>query len=147
MSAKEIKALERRLYEECNKGKAAAMAVIDELYATDIVQHGSTGEDIRGLKDYKQSFSEVYNAFPDFHYTIDDMVVEGDKVAVRLTMTGTHKGAVRGIPPTNKKVTVWGIFIDRIAGGKIVEEWQAADMLSLMRQLGLKEIPTPKKEK
>ena len=50
MSAKEIKALERRLYEEYNKGKAAVLAVIDELYATDTVQHSSTGEDILGIK-------------------------------------------------------------------------------------------------
>jgi len=143
MSAKEIKALERRLYEECNKGKAAAMAVIDELYATDLVYHSSTGRDIRGVKDYKQHVSDMYSAFPDFHFTIDDMVVEGDKVAVRLTATGTHKGEFRGIPPTNKKVTMWEIQIDRVAGGKFVEGWSRYDTLGLMQQLGL--IPTPGK--
>ena len=143
MSAKEIKALERRLYEECNKGKAAAMAVIDELYATDLVYHSSTGRNIRGIKDYKQHVSDMYSAFPDFHFTIDDMVVEGDKVAVRLTATGTHKGEFRGIPPTNKKVTVWEIQIDRVAGGKFVEGWSRYDTLGLMQQLGL--IPTPGK--
>jgi len=145
MSAKEIKALERRLYEECNKGKAAAMAVIDELYATDLVYHSSTGRDIRGIKDYKQHVSDMYSAFPDFHFTIDDMVVEGDKVAVRLTATGTHKGEFRGIPPTNKKVTMWEIQIDRVAGGKFVEGWSRYDTLGLMQQLGL--IPTPGKGK
>jgi len=143
MSAKEIKALERRLYEECNKGKAAALAVIDELYATDIVYHSSTGRDIRGIKDYKQHISEFYSAFPDLHFTIDDMVAEGDKVAVRLTGTGTNKGAFWGIPPTNKKVTVWEIQIDRVAGSKFVEGWSRYDTLGLMQQLGL--IPTPGK--
>jgi steroid delta-isomerase-like uncharacterized protein len=145
MSAKEIKALERRLYEECNKGKEAALAVIDELYATDIVYHSSTGRDIRGIKDYKQHISEFYSAFPDLHFTIDDMVAEGDKVAVRFTGTGTNKGAFMGIPPTNKKITVWEIEIDRFAGGKFVEGWSRYDTLGLMQQLGL--IPTPKKEK
>jgi len=145
MSAKEIKALERRLYEECNKGKAAALAVIDELYATDLVYHSSTGRDIRGIKDYKQHVSEFYSAFPDLHFTIDDMVVEGDKVAVRLTVTSTNKGAFRGIPPTNKKVTVSEIQIDRVAGGKFVEGWSRYDTLGLMQQLGL--IPTPGKGK
>jgi len=143
MSAKEIKALERRLYEECNKGKAAALAVIDELYATDIVYHSSTGRDIRGIKDYKQHVSEFYSAFPDLHFTIEDMVAEGDKVAVRLTGTGTNKGEFRGIPPTNKKVTLWEIQIDRVAGGKFVEGWSRYDTLGLMQQLGV--IPTPKK--
>jgi predicted ester cyclase len=145
MSAKEIKALERRLYEEYNKGKAAALAVIDELYATDTIQHSSTGEDIRGIKNYKQHVSEFCSAFPDLHFTIDDMVAEGDKVAVRLTGTGTNKGAFRGIPPTNKKVTVWEIQIDRIVGGKFVEGWSRYDTLGLMQQLGV--VPTPKKEK
>jgi len=143
MSAKEIKALERRLYEECNKGKAAALAVIDELYAIDIVYHSSSGRDIRGIKDYKQHVSEFYSAFPDLRFTIEDMVAEGDKVAVRLTGTGTNKGEFRGIPPTNKKVTLWEIQIDRVAGGKFVEGWSRYDTLGLMQQLGL--IPTPGK--
>jgi len=140
MSAKEIRALVRRFVEESNKGRAAAMAVIDELFATNIVYHGGGGEEIRGLKDYKQS-SESYNALPDFHFTIDDMVVEGDKVAVRFTLTGTHKGEIMGIPPTNKKLTMWGIIIYRVVGGKFVEGWERADTLGLMQQLGV--VPTP----
>ena len=143
MSVKEIKALERRLYEEYNKGKAVALAVIDELYATDTIQHSSTGQDIRGIKNYKQHVSEFCSTFPDLHFTIDDMLAEGDKVAVRLTATGTNKGAFRGIPPTNKKVTVSMIQIDRIVGGKFVEGWSRYDTLGLMQQLGL--IPTPGK--
>jgi len=140
MSAKENKALVRRFVEESNKGRAAAMAVIDELFATNIVYHGGGGEEIRGLKDYKQS-SESYNALPDFHFTIDDMVAEGDKVAVRFTLTGTHKGEIMGIPPTNKKLTMWGIIIYRVVGGKFVEGWERADTLGLMQQLGV--VPTP----
>ena len=143
MSAKEIKALERRLYEECNKRKEAAIAVIDELFATDFVYHSSTGRELRGIKDYKQHVSDMYSAFPNFHFTIDDMVVEGDKAAVRLTVTGTHKGEFRGIPPTNKKVTMWQIQIDRVAKGKLVEGWSRYDTLGLMQQLGL--ISTPGK--
>jgi steroid delta-isomerase-like uncharacterized protein len=142
MSA-EIKALERRLYEEYNKGKAAVLSVIDELYATDTIQHSSSGQDIRGIENYKQHISEFSSAFPDLHFTIDDMVAEGDKVAVRLTATGTNKGAFRGIPPTNKKVTVEMIQVDRIVGGKFVEGWSRYDTLGLMQQLGL--IPMPKK--
>jgi steroid delta-isomerase-like uncharacterized protein len=146
MSTKKIKALERHVLEESNKGKAAALAVMDELYATDFVMHGSTeSEDIHGLKNVKQSMSEYYNAFPDLHYTLDDMVVEGDKVAIRCTGTGTHKGEFMGIPPTNKKVKLQAIAIDRVVGGKIVEEWGISDTLSLMQQLGV--VPTPKKEK
>jgi steroid delta-isomerase-like uncharacterized protein len=143
MSAKDLKALTRRFIEEWNKGKAAAMAVIDEMYATNFVSHGD--EDIRGIKNVKQSTSEEFSAFPDLHFTIDDMVAEGDKVAARITMTGTHKGEYMGAPPTNKKITIRAIAIERFAGGKIVEEWGMTDTLGLMQQLGL--VPTPKKEK
>jgi steroid delta-isomerase-like uncharacterized protein len=142
MSA-EIKALERRLYEEYNKGKTAVLSVIDELYATDTIQHSSSGQDIRGIENYKQHISEFSSAFPDLHFTIDDIVAEGDKVALRVTATGTNKGAFRGIPPTNKKVTVEMIQVDRIDGGKFVEGWSRYDTLGLMQQLGL--IPMPKK--
>jgi len=73
------------------------------------------------------------------------MVAEGDKVAARVTWTGTHKGEIMGIPPTNKKVTISLITISRIAGGKIVEDHGQFDALGLMRQLGA--VPTPKKGK
>ena len=143
MSAKDLKALTRRFIEEWNKGKAAAMAVIDEMYATNFVSHGD--EDIRGIENVKQSTSEEFSAFPDLHLTIDDMVAEGHKVAARITMTGTHKGEYMGAPPTNKKITIRAIAIERFAGGKIVEEWGMTNTLGLMQQLGV--VPTPKKEK
>lgn len=143
MSKKETKALIHRFFEEFNKGKTAAMAIIDELYATDIIFHSSTGKDICGLKDYKQFCSEFFDAMPDANVTIDDIIVEGDKVATRWTLTGTHKGELRGkhvasdASPTYKKVTTWAITIDRIVGGKFVEEWERYDTLGLMQQLGL----------
>ncbi len=98
------------------------MAEIDETCATNVVFHSGMGRDMRGLKDFKQSFSAHYDAFPDIHWTLDDMVAEGDKVAVRWTFTGTHKVEFMGIPPTNKKVTFWAIEIDRFVGGKFVEK-------------------------
>ena len=143
MSAKEIKALERRAFKEWNKGKAATMTEIDEIFATNVVFHSSIEKDIYGLKEYKQYFSALYDAFPDIHWTLDDLVAEGEKVVVRYTVTGTHKGEYMGVPSSNKKVTFWGIGIDRFAGGKIVEEWARYDTLDFMQQLGA--IPKPKK--
>jgi steroid delta-isomerase-like uncharacterized protein len=143
MSTKDPKAFMRHIFEERNKGKAAAMAVVDETNVFNVVVHGGSGREYHGLKDLKQYFSEFYDAFPDVHFTLDDMVVEGDKVVKRYTMTGTHKGEFMGIPATNKKITLWGIEIDRIAGGKIVESWARYDTLGMMQQLGA--IPMPKK--
>jgi len=143
MSTKDLKALDRRFFEEWNKGKAAAMKAIDEMCAANVVWHDVGGRDIRGLKDFKKSMGEFYDAFPDNHFTIDDMFAEGDKVAVRYKVTGTHKGEYMGIPPTNKKVTLWAIEIDRSVGGKLAEGWIMFDTLGFMQQLGV--VPTPKK--
>jgi steroid delta-isomerase-like uncharacterized protein len=145
VSVEDLKVFGRRVVEAWNKGKAAVMDAVDELFATDIVYHGGGGGDIRGIKNYKQHISEFYNAFPDLHFTIDDMIAEGDKIAIRTTLTGTHKGEFHGIPATNKKVTGWGISIYRVVGGKLVERWERSDALGFMQQLGV--APTPKKEK
>ena len=91
MSAEENKALVRRFFEEYNKGKAAAMTAMDETYANDVIGHALGGEEISGLKGFKQYMNEIFNAVPDIHGTIEDMIAEGNKVAVRATMTGTHK--------------------------------------------------------
>ena len=127
----------RHFFEEMNKGKAAAMAVIDELYDASIVLHCPHGKDIHGLKDFKQANDESFNEIPDAHSTIDDMIVEGNKVAVRLTMTGTITGKMGDTGSTNKKVTISQIIIDRIAGGKFVEEWVRYDTYGFMQQLDL----------
>jgi steroid delta-isomerase-like uncharacterized protein len=143
MSTKDLKAFMRRFVEEWNKGKAAAMKMIDEGCATNIVYNSSSGEDIHGLKDYKQFFGVFFDAFPDQHITLEDIVAEGDKVVTRYSLTGTHKGKYAGIPATNKKVKMSVIEIDRVAGGKIIEEWIRLDNLGFMQQLGV--IPMPKK--
>jgi hypothetical protein len=145
MSTKDLKALERRFVTEWNKGKAALMAVIDEDCDPKIVFHSGMGMDVRGLKDFKQFMSEFCDAFPDLHATIDDIVAEGDKVVVRYTVTGTHKGEMMGIPPTNKKVKLWMIEIDHFVGGKCVEGWSSMDTLGFMQQLGV--IPMSEKKK
>jgi predicted ester cyclase len=121
------------------------MAVIDKMIDVNLVLHGPSGRDIRGLKEYKQYVSEMYDAFPDSQTTIEDMMVEGDKLTVRFTSTSTHKGVFMGIPPTNKKIMVSGIEINRIVGGKCVECWERMDILGMMQQLGV--IPTPGKGK
>jgi steroid delta-isomerase-like uncharacterized protein len=145
VSIKENKALVHRLFEEWNKGKEALMAVMDKLCAPDVVYHSGGDHEIRGLKDFKKFMSEFYSAFPDNHVTLDDVVVERNKVAIRYTWTGTNKGEIGGIPPTNKKVKASVIQIDHIVNGKFMEGWERSDTLGLMQQLGA--LPTSKKEK
>jgi predicted ester cyclase len=121
------------------------MAAFDEICATNIVFHDPSGRDIRGLKDCKKYTSQFFDAFPDAHATLDDVIVEGDKAVIRYTFTGTHKGELMGIPATNKKVKLSVIEIDRFAGGKIVEIWERFDTVGFMQQLGA--VPTPGKGK
>jgi steroid delta-isomerase-like uncharacterized protein len=139
MSVEENKAIELRFFEEVvNKRN---LAVIDELFATNFVDHSAVpgiAADREGLKQY---FAMVHSAFPDFHSTLEDMFAEGDKVVQRFTARGTHQGEFMGIAPTGKQVTIPGIAIHRITDGKIVENWVNMDMLSMMQQLGV--IPPP----
>ena len=80
-------------------------------------------------------------AFPNLHFTFEDLIAEGDKVVVRETMSGTQQGELMGIPPTGKQFSVTGIEIYRFEGGKIVEHWLESDMLGLLQQLGA--LPSP----
>jgi len=113
MPAEEIKAIANRLCEAWNKGN---LALLDEIMAPTYVYH-LPKEDVHGLEEYKQMVSRVRSHYTELHLTIDDIVTEGDKVATRWTMTGTDKA-------TNKQVTMWGVSMGYMAGGKIVEEWE-----------------------
>jgi steroid delta-isomerase-like uncharacterized protein len=86
-----------------------------------------------GTKQFSAAF---YSSFPDLRHNIVDMVAEEDKVAVRLNVTGTHKGELQGIPPTGKKVSFNATDFITLTDEKIVEEWVNADMMGLMQQIG-----------
>jgi steroid delta-isomerase-like uncharacterized protein len=135
MSIEENKAIELRFFEEVvNKGE---LAVIDELFAANFVDHSAPPGIAPDREGYKQFFAMTHSAFPDFHSTLEDMFAEGDKVVQRFTARGTHKGEWMGIAPTGKQITIPGIAIHRIAGGKIVEDWVSMDMLGALQQLGV----------
>ena len=76
------------------------------------------------------------DAFPDLQNIIEDMIAEGDKVMVRLAVSGTQRGEFMGIAPTNKRVSWTSIIIYRIAGGKVTERWASTDVFGVMQQLG-----------
>ncbi len=82
-----------------------------------------------------------HTAFPDMHETIEQMVADGEWVAVRETFAGTHRGEFNGIPPTGKRVSVQAQTFFRVRAGKIVEDRPLVDMLRMLQQLGV--IPTP----
>ncbi len=91
----------------------------------------------RGPEGAKAVVATYRGAFPDVHFTIEDQIVEGDKVVTRWTGQGTNTGSLFGMPPTGKPATVTGIQIDRIAGDKIAKTWVNFDALGMMQQLGV----------
>ena len=134
MSTEENKAVLRRNEEAFNKGD---LAIADETIAPNYVYHGSGGQELKGPEGFKQIITMMRTAFPDLHMTVEDVVAEGDKVAHRLIIRGTHKGELMGIAPTGKQVTVPGANIAHFEGGKQVEVWCTMDLLGMMQQLGV----------
>jgi len=136
MSTEDNKVLVRRAFDALNQQNWAAFY---KLVAPDIVLHNASTT-IQGLEAYQQFISMYYAAFPDLHFLVEDMIAEGDRVVFRYTAQGTHQGALMGIAPTGKQVTVTGIGITRRANDKNVEEWLNVDTLGLLQQLGV--VPT-----
>ena len=139
--SEENKALIARAYDQVfNSGNIDALG---EIASPDIVDHSALPGSPPGLDGAKQAIEMFLTAFPDLKMTVEDMIAEGDKVAVRLTMSGTHKGDFMGIPATGKEISVSGMDFHRIAGGKVVEHWDSFDQMTMMEQLGVMESPGP----
>ncbi len=137
--SEENKALARRWADIFAQGN---LDLVDEIYAPDYVGHDPTlPEDIRGVEAARQYAAMYRSAFPDLQVIIEDQIAEGDKVATRYTVRGTHQGELEGIAPTGNRVEMTGIVIAHIADGKIVEDWASFDVLGMMQQIGA--IPAP----
>jgi len=135
------KAVCRRLIDEVvNQGNLAAA---DALVSPSYVYHGPGGLELRGPEGFKQLVTLYRTAFPDLRMTIDDIIAEGETVAMRWTGRGTHRGDLTGIAPTGRLTTVTGIVFSRVVGGKIVEDFESFDELGMLRQLGVTAIPAP----
>jgi steroid delta-isomerase-like uncharacterized protein len=134
MSTEDNKALARRVSEEgLNQHNTA---LVDELCAPDFVFHTGS-RTIQGLAAYKHFLAQFFSAFPDGQFTTEDLLAEGDGVAVRRTFRGTHKGNLRGLPPTGRQVTITDMALLHVANGKFVEAWNHSDDLGLLQQLGV----------
>ena len=134
MSAEENKALALRSWEIVNQRNPD---LIEEVYPPDFVWH-EPDQDLRGYEEARQFVSTFFQALPDINITVEDVIAEGDKVVTRYTIRGTHQGGTEEFgPPTGRQMELEGITIHRIEDGKIVEEWERYDNLSVMQQLGL----------
>ena len=138
MSVEENKENIRRHVDEIwHKGN---MDAVDELIAPNWVLRNPVGDDITGIDGFKQMATSQRTSFPDIHFAIDNMIGEGDYVAVQYTSTGTFTNKMGDIEPTGKKYEQPIVIIYRFEGGKQAETLISYNQLSMFQQLG---IPIP----
>ena len=136
------KAIIHRYFEEWgNHGDTKAA---DELIDPNVTLRNPPAV-LHSLEDYKRGMAAFHTAFPDLHFTVEDVIAEGDKVVVRWSLRGTHLGDYQGRSPTGMTVTVTGMSLFRLADGKIQEVSVSMDRLGQWQQLGW--LPEPAKGK
>jgi len=148
---RQVRGDERRNGMEANK--KASRRILEEIFgagkydlADELLQAKAIGHDpalpgpVQGPEGLKESARAYRAAFPDLKLTVEDVVGDGDLVAIRWSAHGTQKGELFGIAATGKEATVTGITIDRYSGGKLAESWTNWDTLGLLQQLGA--VPT-----
>jgi len=110
-------------------------SLAEEFLSPDVALHFA-GQQLRGRDRYLAVVAANGDTFDDLVWTVEDMVADGDTVAVRYTMTGTHRGEFAGVPPTGTAVLAQSMAFYRLADGQIVEERAQLDMLGIIQQLG-----------
>ena len=134
MTAETNKIVMRRFLEFIN---TASESLAQELISPDAIFHVPwSTEPMRGPAGYLAIIGMMRGGFPDIQWTLEEMVAEGDKVAARFTMRGTHRGTFFGVPPTERLIVAQAMNIYRLSGGQFVEEHGQPDMLGLLQQIG-----------
>ena len=119
----------------------ADLDALDAIVAPDLVNHAAPP----GVPPTREGLAQLAQAFeagiPAYRVAVEDQVAEGDLVATRATVSGTHTGPFLGIPATGRSFVVPAVFFDRVVGGRVVEHWEVIDQFGILVQLGL--IPAP----
>jgi predicted ester cyclase len=130
------KALVQKFYEEIVNQKN--LTALGQFVAPNAVNHTVPSGFPQGPSQF---LGLHFNAFPDLTVTVEDLLADGDKVVARVSIRGTHQGALRAVSPTGKPFTGMAINIFRIVNGKMVEHWGLADRLGTLQQLGVVTVP------
>ena len=135
---KRYKDVYRRVIEAVVRGDAGTL---DDLMHEDLVDHNPIPGQAPGLKGFKQWMSSTRTSFPDLQGAVDDVLVEGDRLAARMTWRGTQTGDFLNLPPTGKEVVIRAFHIVSFADHRVAEWWGVADLLDAAKQLGAKIAP------
>ena len=114
---------------------AADVATFEELCDPDLVDHDADPGQKPGLAGFQENFAKYIGTFTDLELDLQHVIGEGDLVATHWTLTGTHQEEFLGIPATGRRVTVEGMNVYRLAGGRITEMWTQLDILGLKERL------------
>jgi steroid delta-isomerase-like uncharacterized protein len=109
----------------------------EQILAPNIRFRGSLGTEVRGIEEFQAYMRSVQAAFPDFHNRIEELIVEGNRAAARLTYEGTHRGEIFGAAATEKRITYAGAAFFGFSEGRIAEGWVLGDLYALQKQLGV----------
>ena len=132
--SEENEAVVRRFVEDCLNGRNPDL--VDELFSPDYVNYAAPEDVSPDLEGYKERVASVLRGFPDLQVTIEDLFSDGDRVATRLSASGTHEADSLGVSATGKFVSWTAISIYQIVDGRIMQRWENRDDLGLMQQLG-----------
>ena len=131
---KDNKAIMRQFWDVWEQGN---IDLLDDLLAPEYVNHTLATPDLpSGPEGVKEVVSMFRSGVPDLRVVIEDMIAEGDRVATRYALEGTHRGDLFGAAPTGRHLSIKSMTVERLSGGKIVEHWRVTDELDMMRQLG-----------
>ncbi len=131
--SEDVKSLVRRFYAEVSAGN---FDVIDEVVADDMIEHEEFPGIEPGKPGVRQFFTLFRGAFPDMRMDAHEIIVDGDLLCVRGSMSGTHEGEFMGLPPTGRRFEVDGFDMLRVRDGQFAEHWGLFDSLTMMQQLG-----------
>lgn len=126
-----------RIHEAVNSRDLDVIArAVDEVYHPDVRFTTPIPLPISGVEAIKQLWAMLLRAYPDVHVDMEEIITDGDKFAVRNTVTATHLGEHMGIAPTGRTVTYGEMFIGRFVDGKVAEVTGVVDVYGQLRQLG-----------
>lgn len=131
----EVRTYEKNWIEGLNRGDVSPA---DQSFAPDCIIHmAGAPEPNLSATSFKELVTGLLTAFPDFHVTVDDQIISGDKVAFRWVAKGTHNGPLGEAQPTGKQVQFEGLIFDHVVEGQVVERWEQRDQMGMLQQLGL----------
>ncbi len=110
--------------------------LLPQLCTQDYVYHGPGGLELKGVDQLREMIEGYLTAFSDLHMTVEQRVAEGNLIATRWSLTGTHDGPLEDIEATGKKINISGQLVMRFEGPKIAEEWEVFDEMAMLKQIG-----------